>query len=67
MLKVLLPVTLLLSACGATVSSVDAVCNLKTPTFTESELKQLSDQTLDEHDVFFEEYISGCGDHREAV
>ena len=56
----LLTATLLLSACAGTVSSVDAICQLQPPTFTLEELQALSDKTLDEVDVFFEKFKSGC-------
>ncbi len=51
---------LLLSACVTTASSVEAVCSIPPPTFTEAELQSLSDETLGGVDLFFERFTEAC-------
>jgi hypothetical protein len=52
---------LLLTGCAATVSSEKAICSINLPTFTESELISLSDNTLNNLDVFVEKFRRACG------
>ena len=51
---------LLLGACVTTVSSVEALCAIPYPTFTEQELLSLSDTTLMGVDLYFEQNTAGC-------
>jgi hypothetical protein len=53
---------LVLSGCATTVTSArtDVLCGLDTPTFTESELNQLSAQSLEELDNFLERRRAIC-------
>lgn len=67
MSKYLLIATLLLAGCAQTVSSVDAVCSIKRPTFTEAEVRSLSDVTLFGVDRFFAEFEVACEGHGEPA
>lgn len=59
-LKLLMIALVLLTGCTTTVSSVDAVCSIPFPTFTESELNGLSDYTIKSLDLYFERVTNGC-------
>lgn len=61
MWKYPLIVILLLSGCVETVSSVDALCEVPFPTFTEQELRELSERTLEEIDLYFARVAAVCG------
>jgi hypothetical protein len=61
-LTLILTGMLVLSGCATTVTSArtDVLCGLDTPTFTESELNQLSAQSLEELDNFLERRRAIC-------
>lgn len=51
---------MLLSACTTMVGSADAICELTTPTFTEKELVQLSNETIAGLDLYAAQIAAAC-------
>lgn len=51
---------LLLSACGTTVSSADALCNIPKPVISEESAAATPSEVLIELDLYFERVSEGC-------
>lgn len=51
---------LLLSGCVTTVGSADAICAIDPPTFTQSELTALSEETLTGLDLYAAQIAAAC-------